>query len=120
MNRKERRQYVKRFNTPQKLERYSQVLNSELRKEYEKSYEERYKDEMDQSIENFITAIMYTLHFSEITNLGKEKILEFMDDLLSTVDMFKTGEYSPEEYRSILEKEEIKIITSPRKEKEKC
>lgn len=120
MNRKERRDYAKKFNTPEKIDRYSRVLSVELRKEYEKAYDKRFEKEMNDSIENFITAIMYTLHFSEITNLGKEKILEFMDDLLSTVDMFKTGEYSPEEYRSILEKEGIKIITSPRKEEEKC
>ena len=120
MNRQEKRSYAKRYNTPKKIEQFSRAIDREIRKEYEVAYEKKYEKEMDASIENFITAIMYTLHFSEITNLEKEKILEFMDDLLSTVDMFKTGEYSPEEYKSILEKEGIKIITSPRKEKEKC
>ena len=120
MNRAEKRAYAKRINTPQRLENFSKNMDREIRKEYEKAYEEKYIKEVDQTIENFIIAIMYCLHFSEITKLGMKKLNEFMDDLLVTVDMFKTGEYSPEEYRSILEKEGIKIITSPRKEEKEC
>ena len=40
-----------------------------------------------------------------------EQIKDFMEDLLSTVDNFNDGSYSPEEYAEILRKEGIEIKT---------
>ena len=69
-----------------------------LRKEYEQAYQ----DELASSIDTFLIAVAYTAKFSETTNLNKDTLPEFMNDLLVTVDMFSTGEYKPEEYRKIL------------------
>lgn len=119
MNRAERRRYAKRINTPQRLENFSKNIDREIRKEYEQAYEEKYKKEVDQTIENFIIAIMYCLHFSEMTKLGKKRIHEFMDDLLVTVDMFQKHEYNPEDYRQALEKDGIRISNCSCERKEK-
>lgn len=69
-----------------------------LRKEYEQAYQ----DELASSVDTFLIAVAYTAKFSETTNLNKDTLPEFMNDLLVTVDMFSTGEYKPEEYRKIL------------------
>ena len=80
-----------------------QQLEEKLRTEYEKMFEQ----DLESSIDCFIIAIMYTLHFSEITKLGPKRLKAIMEDITATVDMFNTGEYSPEEYKKILEKEKI-------------
>ena len=120
MNRAERRQYAKRINTPQKLEQFSRRFDNDVRKEYEKIYEEKYEREVEDTIENFLIAITYCLHFSEKTKFGKNRLKEFLDDLLVTVDMFKKGEFSPDDYRKALIEDGIEIISSKkRKEEEK-
>lgn len=48
MNRAERRKYIKRINTPQKIENFSKEIDRNLRMEYEKK--------SDQKIQNFIHA----------------------------------------------------------------
>lgn len=77
--------------------------DNQIRLEYEKAYQE----ELNHSINTFLTAVAYTAHFSEETKLGKKKLPEFMDDLFVAIDMFRTGEYKPEEYREELEKNGI-------------
>lgn len=84
---------------------YENRLNEMYRQDYNKAYE----DEVQLAIENFITAIAYTLHFSEETNFNKDKMLSFMDDLMVTVNLFKTGEYKPQDYKDELAKDGIII-----------
>lgn len=81
------------------------IMYNSLRKEFEKNYQE----ELACSIDCFITAIAYTLHFSEETRFEQDKLSSFMEDMLVTVDMFRTGEYKPEEYEEELQKAGIKI-----------
>ena len=90
MNRAEKRRYAKRINTPQKLERFSNQMNYELRKQYEQAYEQRYQEDLGHSIDLFLLAIVYTLHFNEKTKFGNNRIEDFMNDLFITVDMFRT------------------------------
>ena len=111
LNRKQRRNYAKRINTPQKLEMFSNKMSNQLRKEYEQAYEQRYKEDLGNSIDLFLLAIVYTLHYNENTEFDNDKIDDFMQDLFVTVDYFRTGEYDPEEYIKQLEKDGIKIIT---------
>lgn len=87
------------------LQSYYNVTYNSLRKKFESVYE----DELDNSVQNFITAIAFTLHFSEHTNLQKDELSDFMEDLFASVEMFRKGEYNPEEYRDQLREDGIEI-----------
>lgn len=87
------------------LQGYYNITYNSLRKEFE----EAYKDELDSSIQNFITAIAYTLHYNEEVHLQRDELVSFMDDLFVSVDMFRRGEYRPEEYEEQLKEDGIEI-----------
>ena len=70
-------------------------------------YEKEYQKILAESIDNFLIAITYTLHFNEKCKFGNERIADFMDDLMEVVDGFKTGEFSSEEYKEELKKQKI-------------
>lgn len=84
-------------------------LEQQIIEATEKAYEKKFKNDLIESIDAFIIAIMYTLHFSETTKFGPKRCSEVMKDIVATVDMFYNGEYSPEEYKEILEKDKIFI-----------
>ena len=88
------------------LQGYYNITYNSLRKEFE----EAYKDELDSSIQNFITAIAYTLHYNEEAHLQRDELASFMDDLFVSVDMFRKGEYKPEEYKEQLKEDGIEIV----------
>lgn len=69
-----------------------------------KEYEQHYDDEINNSVSNFLIAIAYTAYFSEESKVDKDNIAEYMADLFATIDMFRTGEYTPQEYKDELEK----------------
>lgn len=96
---------------------FEETISERLRIEYEN----KFKKELEYSIECFIVAIMYALHFSETTNFGAKRLKNIMTDIESTVDMFYRGEYSPDEYKEILAKDNIFLenITKERIEDEK-
>lgn len=85
------------------LVEWAYQYDNQMRLEYDRAY----REEIDNSINTFLTAVAYTAHFSEETHLGKKKLPQFMEDLFVTVNMFRTGEYTPEEYREELEKNGI-------------
>ena len=87
------------------LQRYYNVTYNSLRKEFN----EAYKDELDSSVQNFITAIAYTLHYSEEVHLQHDELNSFMEDLFVSVEMFRKGEYNPEDYREQLREDGIEI-----------
>ena len=87
------------------LQGYYNITYNSLRKEFEDAY----KDELDSSIQNFITAIAYTLHYNEEVHLQHDELVSFMDDLFVSVDMFRKGEYRPEEYKEQLKEDGIEI-----------
>ena len=68
------------------------------------SYEQHYEDEIANSVSNFLIAIAYTAYFSEESKVDKDNIADYMADLFATIDMFRTGEYTPQEYKEELEK----------------
>ena len=74
------------------------IMYNSLRKEFNAAY----KDELDSSIQNFLIAIAYTLHYNEDIHLAKDELASFMDDLFVSVDMFRKGEYKPDEYEQQL------------------
>ena len=87
------------------LDYHTLMTRNRLRKEYNDAY----LDELDSSVQNFITAIAYTLHFNCDINLQKDELNSFMQDLFVSVEMFRTGEYNPEEYREQLKEDGIEI-----------
>ena len=87
------------------LQGYYNVTYNSLRKEFN----EAYKDELDSSVQNFITAIAYTLHYNEDVHLQHDEFAGVMDDLFVSVEMFRKGEYNPEEYREQLREDGIEI-----------
>ena len=87
------------------LQGYYNITYNSLRKEFN----EAYKDELDSSVQNFITAIAYTLHYNEDVHLQHDELNSFMEDLFVSVEMFRKGEYRPEEYREQLKEDGIVI-----------
>lgn len=81
-----------------KLIDWANQFEDQLRQEYENAF----KQELSDVIDNFVLTIVYTLHFNEKTKFGNARIKDFMDDLFSTIDLYRTEEYKPEEYRKIL------------------
>ena len=87
------------------LQGYYNVTYNSLRKEFNDAY----KDELDSSVQNFITAIAYTLHYNEDIHLQHDELNSFMEDLFVSVEMFRKGEYRPEEYKEQLKEDGIVI-----------
>ena len=87
------------------LQGYYNITYNSLRKEFNDAY----KDELDSSVQNFITAIAYTLHYNDDTNLQHDELNSFMEDLFVSVEMFRKGEYKPEEYKEQLKEDGIVI-----------
>ena len=87
------------------LQGYYNVTYNSLRKEFNDAY----KDELDSSVQNFITAIVYTLHYNEDVHLQHDELNSFMEDLFVSVELFRKGEYKPEDYIKQLEEDGIRF-----------
>lgn len=81
-------------------------FEEQMRQEYERAFQK----ELEEAINNFLITIAYSLRFSETTKFGKKRLNEFMDDLMVTIDMYRTGEYKPEEYKEALKKSGIDMF----------
>lgn len=81
------------------------LTNNQLRQEYEKAY----KEELDCGVSNFLMAMWYTLHFSEEIQLKNDELASFMKDLFASVDMFRRGEYKPEDYEKELKEDGVEF-----------
>lgn len=90
-----------------KLADWATQFEESIRKEYEAEV----KKEIDNMVDIFILTIVYTLRYNECTSFGNRRIKSFMDDLLATIDNFNDGSYSPEEYREMLRKDGIEILS---------
>lgn len=86
-------------------------FEDQIRQEYNRAFQ----SELSDAIDNFVLTIVYTLHFNEKTKFGNSRIHDFMEDLFSTIDMFRTGEYKPDEYKEILIKDGIDIYKNKEK-----
>lgn len=93
----------------EQMEKWLYNRNVAMYNTLRKEFNDAYKDELDSSVQNFITAIAYTLHFNDDTHLQNDELASFMDDLFVSVDMFRKGEYRPEEYRDQLREDGIEI-----------
>lgn len=126
MNEIRRLQKAARDGNKQKLIDWFLQFDEQVRNEYQKNaeevienvsnqlrkhYKEIFRKELADSIDNYIIAITYTLKFSELTKFGAKRIKEFMEDMASTINMFSTGEYTPDEYKKILKDNGIELFT---------
>lgn len=82
------------------LQQFERYLDTMLRKDYEQAYQE----EIASTVQNTLTAVAYTAYFSEESKVNKDDIGDYMSDLFVTLDMFRTGEYKPLDYKEALEK----------------
>lgn len=81
------------------------LTNNSLRQEYEKAY----KDELDCGVSNFLIAMWYTLHYNEDIHLQNDELASFMQDLFVSVELFRKGEYKPEDYAQQLKEDGVEF-----------
>ena len=100
VNREEIRRLQKaaRDNNKAKLWEWAKRYEECLKDLYRKEYEEQYRDEISCSIDNFMIAIIYTLHFSEEISLGDDRLKEFLADVYATLDLYRTDNVSPNDF----------------------
>lgn len=87
------------------LDYHENMLYNLIRKDFEKAYQ----DEIENSVSNFLIAIWYTLHYNEEVHLNRDELASFMDDLYVSVDLFRKGEYKPDDYKQQMEEDGIKF-----------
>lgn len=87
------------------IRQFEQYLSSMIRRDYTKALDEEIINHYD----NILTAVAYTAYFSEESYVDKKNIADFMADLFVTLDMFRTGEYTPQEYIDILKEDGVMI-----------
>lgn len=84
---------------------FEDTLSSELKREYKYNY----NNDLGRSVDYFIIAIAFVLHFSETTKFGKKRLYSVLKDIQQTVNMFDTKEYSVKDYVKMLQDEGIDI-----------
>lgn len=84
---------------------HNYMTNNNIRKEYEAAY----RDELDSSIQNFLFAVAYTLHWNEDVAIDSDKMASFMKDLFVTVDLFRSGDYKPSDYKEALAEDGVEF-----------
>lgn len=87
------------------IKNFENYIDNNFRRDYMKAFQE----ELNHSIENIFTAVVYTLYYSEENYIDKNNLADFMADLFVSLDMFRTGEYTPEEYKDQLAEERVTI-----------
>lgn len=88
---------------------WGQDIERRLRLEFNRKYDEAYDKTLGQGIETILVAVAYTLYFSEETQLRDGAMQSFMEDMLATLDGYRTGEYSPDEYREQLQSAGVQL-----------
>ena len=82
---------------------FEEQINNKLNEMYEKKFQE----EISYSIDCFTVALMFVLHNSETTKFGAKRLNAIMKDVNATVDLFRTEEYTPDDYRKMLAEDGI-------------
>lgn len=103
MNRAERRKYIKRINTPQKMERFSDELERRIKREYEKDSEKKILD----FIEAYTTFTAYVLNYK--LGLGKKRLPAIMQEINRHIEMLEEGYISIEDCKSELKRAGVEL-----------
>ena len=91
------------------MDRWLQLEHTVMYNTLRKQFDNAYREELDSSVQNFLYAIAYTLHYSEDVAIDSDKMAGFMQDLFVTVDLFRTGDYKPEDYNDALKEDGIEF-----------
>lgn len=91
------------------MDRWLQLEHNVMYNTLRKQFDNAYREELDSSVQNFLYAIAYTLHYSEDVAIDSDKMAGFMQDLFVTVDLFRTGDYKPEDYNDALKEDGIEF-----------
>ena len=83
---------------------WANSLEKQIVRDVVKDLEKRYQQDIQDAWDNLLIATAYTLCFSEETNLDGNTLPGFMEDLYATIDLYRTGEYKPQEYEEELSK----------------
>ena len=83
---------------------WANSLEKQMVRDIVQDLEKRYQQDIQDAWDNLLIATAYALHFSEETNLDADTLPSFMEDLYATIDMYRTGEYKPQEYEEELNK----------------
>lgn len=83
-------------------------LEQQLSDKTKKFYEERYEEHMRISIEWYLIAMMYVLHFNEKTKFGAKRLQDVMNDIQATAVLFGK-EYSADDYIQQLKDDGIEL-----------
>ena len=105
MGREETRKYLKQLNTPDKMKNYLRQAELTMKREYERAY----RGQLLKAIDLIMFTVRYTLHFNEKTKFGQARIDDFMNDLIVTIDNFRTEEFNVEDYKEQLKADGIKF-----------
>lgn len=91
------------------MDRWLQLEHNIMYNTLRKQFDNAYREELDSSIQNFLYAIAYTLHYNEDVAIDSDKMASFMQDLFVTVDLFRTGDYKPEDYNEALKEDGVEF-----------
>lgn len=100
-----RLQKAARDNNKMALYNWGVQFEEQIKSELDIQYKKQYVDYLNEAIDNFMIATCYTLMYSEETFLSPEKLQSFMSDMLATIDLFRTGEMSPDDYKNQMEED---------------
>lgn len=70
-------------------------------------YEKEYIKILQDSINNYMLTMIFSLHFNEKTKFGKKRIDDFMEDFVEVVKGFSNEEFKVQEYEEMLNKDGI-------------
>lgn len=83
-------------------------LEQQLSDKTKKFYDEKYNKNMRISIEWYLIAMMYVLHFNEKTKFGAKRLQYVMNDIQATAVLFGK-EYSADDYIQQLKDDGIEL-----------
>lgn len=77
--------------------------------EYKRQFEHSFVENLGKSINYYLIAIAFTLHFGETTKYGSKRLNSVMADIQETVDLLGRKKYTAKEYLQMLEDDGIDI-----------
>lgn len=80
------------------LVEWADSLEERIYQDLQRQLEARYSLELANSVDTIMVAVAYALYFSEENSINRDNIADFMEDLFVTIDLYRTGEYRPEDY----------------------
>ena len=95
-------------NSQEPLREWAIQLEQQLSDKTKKFYDEKYNNNMRISIEWYLIAMMYVLHFNEKTKFGAKRLQDVMNDIQATAVLFGK-EYSADDYIQQLKDDGIEL-----------